>query len=377
MFLYPNTLLPHTGISIFIDFDKGIFKEKTLPEKLLSFIKRFSGELTLLFSFIFVLLLVWYIYGKDDYVPVAVRYYPPDNMSPVMFRYILSDYLNSFGASSIIFYWASKGYLKISQDKNNDEIYLIKLRDIDKDKEKDYEQKVFNALFKNSDKVGLKELQSLYAGSLSADREGLNLGNGYGDFRTEFRKLYSYVLDDAKKMGVYTESSKNLMLKVMLLSVFVCLPIFVLIMLKIIGLSYFLVILVIMVFSSLFSIYMYKKTPYGNRLYAQAKGFEEFLKKVENPQIETLMRDEIDYCNKILPYAIAIGIENKFIKKMQSLLVALPSCYEGVDGYKSFNKVVKTSVRSFSYSYSSPSNGGSSGGGSSGGGCGGGGSGSW
>ncbi len=137
MFLYPNTLLPHTGISIFIDFNKGIFKEKTLPEKLLSFVKRFSGELTLLFGFIFVLLLVWYIYGKDDYVPVAVRYYPPDNMSSVMFRYILNDYLNSFGASSIIFYWASKGYLKISQDKNNDEIYLIKLRDIDKDKEKD------------------------------------------------------------------------------------------------------------------------------------------------------------------------------------------------------------------------------------------------
>jgi len=157
------------------------------------------------------------------------------------------------------------------------------------------------------------------------------------------------------------------------------------------------VILIILLVATgiLFSWLMKAPTPRGRALMDEAEGFKMYLSVAEKDQLNLMYEPEltVERFEKLLPYAIALGVENQWGKKfenalrqsMQDTKTYNPSWYTGAGaGAAAFSPVNFTSAmgKSFSSAISSAStppgsSSGSGGGGSSGGGGGGGGGGGW
>jgi uncharacterized membrane protein len=139
----------------------------------------------------------------------------------------------------------------------------------------------------------------------------------------------------------------------------------------------------------IFGLLMSKKTPKGTALYQKLLGFKEFIKSVEKDRLQEFLKQDQNYFDKVLPYAIVFDMADKWKDKMKGLDVPPPSWYSGVYAGSNFNTLMfmnslDSSMRSMTNTfYSAPNSSGSSGGsfsgggGFSGGGFGGGGGSSW
>lgn len=58
----------------------------------------------------------------------------------------------------------------------------------------------------------------------------------------------------------------------------------------------------------------------GRSLYGQLRGFKYYLETVERPQIELLLKDDPEYINKILPWVVLFGLQNKLAKQIEDLM---------------------------------------------------------
>ena len=58
----------------------------------------------------------------------------------------------------------------------------------------------------------------------------------------------------------------------------------------------------------------------GRALYDQLRGFKYYLETVERPQIELLLKDDPEYINKILPWVVLLGLQNKLAKQIEDLM---------------------------------------------------------
>ena len=126
--------------------------------------------------------------------------------------------------------------------------------------------------------------------------------------------------------------------------------------------------------------YMPKRTPYGNQILGQIKGFKNFLETAEKEKLEELVYKNPTYFYHILPYTYVLGVSDKWIKKFENITLRAPDWYSGTGSFNAayFGSFISSTMTSASSAMtSSPSSGGGSGGGSSGGGSGGGGGGSW
>lgn len=58
----------------------------------------------------------------------------------------------------------------------------------------------------------------------------------------------------------------------------------------------------------------------GRALYDQLRGLKYYLETVERPQIELLLKDDPEYINKILPWVVLFGLQNKLAKQIEDLM---------------------------------------------------------
>ncbi len=133
----------------------------------------------------------------------------------------------------------------------------------------------------------------------------------------------------------------------------------------------------------LFAPFMPVKTLKGVKVLGRIKGFEEFLLRAEKDRLERM--NDKNLFEKYLPYAIALGVSDRWAKAFEGIYQEPPEWYASEGGLGAFRPAVfhhslDSALSTMSGAmYSSPRSGGSgfSGGGSSGGGGGGGGGGSW
>jgi uncharacterized membrane protein len=121
---------------------------------------------------------------------------------------------------------------------------------------------------------------------------------------------------------------------------------------------------------------------HGKEVKYKLDGLKKFLEEVPESEIESIIKDDPKYFEKMLPFAVALGIEKGFIPKFENTMAYMPLWYTTTDGSRSFSNFqsgFNTETISSAFSTSPHAAGGSSSGGgfSSGGGVGGGGGGSW
>jgi uncharacterized membrane protein len=73
--------------------------------------------------------------------------------------------------------------------------------------------------------------------------------------------------------------------------------------------------IIIMIFGAL----MTKKTEKGNELYRKLAGFKEFLRSVEKDRLREFLKQDENYFDKVLPYAIVFDIAHTWKDKLKDL----------------------------------------------------------
>lgn len=129
-----------------------------LPENYFSTAKTITSSFAKVSMWVAVsvlILIVLFFAFRTRKTPLVcpVEFYAPDGMNPIDVGSIHNDNVTTSDITSLIIYFASKKYLKININENK-EIILTKLKDISP-KAKDYEKKLFNRLFEESNEINL------------------------------------------------------------------------------------------------------------------------------------------------------------------------------------------------------------------------------
>ena len=82
-----------------------------------------------------------------------------------------------------------------------------------------------------------------------------------------------------------------------------------------------------------FTIFMKRKTEYGELITARVKGFRHFLTTAEKSKLEALVAENPNYFYNILPYTYAMNISKKWIRKFEN--IPMPEMDMGTFNYSS------------------------------------------
>ena len=318
--------------------------------------------------FIVVSYLLWNKYGKDSMLgSIELENYPPMDLNSAEVGQIYKGYAENSDIVSLVLCLANKGYLKIEKIKEEINIgtYKKEARFFKISKLKEYdgtnenEQVFFNELFLHSNEITWNDL--------------------YGNFFIKLNKIEKLYKENDEK--IYEENSLThalLVLGMILILFIVCMfssPLTVIVVqilispillpllyfiynLESIPKKVFLILLEIPVlllcflqglaentFATICNIFtiavlsfflgiMRKKTVHNTELFKKIMGFKKFLNKANISELQKLTDENPEYFYIILPYAYALGISNKLIKKFDTIDLQTPEWFSGNLEYK-------------------------------------------
>ena len=316
----------------------------------------------------------WRRWGKDEKPTIQTEFYPPAGVSPGVCGYIVDDLVNHRDLTALVPYWGAGGYLQVKETEKDTllglikkkEYTFIKLKELPVDAET-FERTLFNGIFASGNEVALSSLKNVLYKSMN---------DATAQLKSEVIFQQYYVKG----------SGARVVISVIIGVLFIIFGGAILLGkvdgYLLTGIACLLSGLIIL----LFGYFMRKKTEKGTLLLQKLLGFKEFLKSVEKDRLKEFLKQDENYFDKILPFAIVFGIADTWKDKLQGLDIPPPRWYVG--NYNTFNTYafmgsLNNSLNQMSDTfYSSPKGSGSSGdsfgsGGYSGGGFGGGGGGSW
>ncbi|MGA1847193.1 DUF2207 domain-containing protein [Deferribacter abyssi] len=369
-----NTLPPKNGITVGIWFPHNLISKGSFFSRV-SFVI-LNNKIYLLPLIVFIsMFILWYLFGKDKNIIKIVQYKLPENITPAEAGVLIDDKTDNRDLISLIFYWAANGYLEIEETDSNGLILkkkdyiLSKLKDLPENA-KSFEKTIFYGLFPGTTKsVRISSLKNRFYVYLNDAREQL---------------------ENEMTLQDYYESTSQTLTTI---SYFISVVMFILgvgIGIFFQRIDYIVSFAISAAIIFIFARIMSKKTEKGTKVYQLVNGFKEFIERVEKPKLKILLKQDPNYFDKILPYAVALGIEDKVAQKFKDLITEPPKWYRGsthrrfttvlfVHSLNDSMKVMNTAFTSSPQTSSSVGSGfsGGGGGGFSGGGFGGGGGGSW
>jgi uncharacterized membrane protein len=363
-------LKANEGLTVGISFPNNFFIK---PDY------RFRGIGWLLLPiFVFlVMYFIWKKWGKDEEITLQTEYYPPENISPPVAGYIIDDKLDQRDLTALVPYWGAGGFLKVNELQNASLLGIIKLKDYEFIKVKElpdnalqFEKTLFSGIFKTGDKVKLSDLKNVLYSTMNTAKSQLQTDINKEEYYVKFSRgmgcFFPFLGILATILGILSllyDWREKLWLGCGLIASGIILI--------------------------LLGIFMSKKTKKGTFLYQKLAGFKEFITSVEKDRLEEFLKQDENYFDKVLPYAIVFDRANRWKDKLKGLDVPPPKWYSGYYDGSNFNTFMFMNSLDHSMNemtgsfYSSPSGSGSSGGsfsgggGFSGGGFGGGGGSSW
>lgn len=383
-------LLPFSGVEVAYKMPDGTLAERDDFEPVPTAI---IGSVILLAVVLLMLFL-----GRDKPLTPIVDFYPPRidgkdgekrHMLPVQMGKIIDGVCSSSDVTSLIFYWASKGYIEI--EERDGKTYFKKIRDVDE--VTDYERKMFKALFKkakeNADGVPEIALDSLtykfsqtvqetaaavnaeYRGKLykpgfnalsviaavicalygviAATVASLRIGAGFINFGGVLAALpvvlttvcgaainrYYFKLSDGKRKG--------LLFLYAVLSALLSLVVSFVIPFDVMGLFERLFFAFSLGATAAITPFLTVRTQFYDEQLNGIIGFRNFIRDAEKEKLEMLLADDPQYYYDILPYANVLGVSDIWEDKFKNLTVAPPDYYHS-DGNVLFDILVFRSL---------------------------------
>ena len=367
----------HEGLTVVVGWDKGFVKEPGTSELVNQFLESNWPVFFPVPIFLFMFWL-WYTRGRDPRAgPVAVQYAPPEGMTPAEAGTLVDDDAGMRDITATIVDLAVRGYLVIEEKDQNHMLGLYS--------NKEY---VFHMKKKPSEWKGLKAhelvlLAGIFANGAETDVELSALQNQFyknlpgikdsifdalmerGDFQHRPDYVRNGFVGGGIAIGVLLFFIGNALSQKMGMAVapfaiaaFVSAAI-------VIGFGWF----------------MPARTAAGAKALAGVLGFEDFLTHVEADRMDRISQTPETF-EKFLPFAMALGVEKKWVGAFRNIYTQPPSWYQGAyygGGFQTMlfvSSLDRMTTRASSVMVSAPRSSGGSGfggGGSSGGGFGGGG----
>ena len=320
-----------------------------------------------------VMTILWWRYGRDPRRgPITVRYEPPEDLTPAEAGTLVDEKADVRDITATIVDLARRGHLAI--EEKSDKEFLFSKRDyllrrkLPSDAKnavelKSHELLILNGLFPSGETTHLSDLENEFYSKLPAIRSA-----AYAELVR--KRCWRSRPDQVRQISLWMAGGAGIFLIAAFNGNWGSTTLF----------SMMASVLIIGAFGRI----MPRKTPEGMRMLEQVLGLEEFLRRTDADRL----RRETDpgaLFERMLPYAMALGVANQWAKAFEGIYQVKPNWYVSGDSNifspSDFtSRLNATAARVGSVLASAPRSSGGSGfggGGFSGGGGGGGGGGAW
>ncbi len=321
----------------------------------------------------------WSKYGKDKRLIITAQYDAPEGFTPLAVGYVADGTVDDKDITSMIYYWADKGYLRIEEPKKNRFEFVRTIQELPQDCPS-YERRLFRAFFRKADSEGRVTLPGLQKGNFAQSmmdarsdvKSYFSVDRDLADTKSQICQgvftlvtflpgilsifavsQYEFVSDQLFILGfgafltpvimllLFSTLLKKWYLRKSNLGMEILIAVFTVAMILIRYVSTTLVyedcplyMPVISVLSTvllaLLSSIMIRRSKYGQKILEEILGYREFIDKVETDKLKIMIEKDPDLYYRVLSYAIVFGLENKWAKKFSSLSIADPTWYTGV-----------------------------------------------
>jgi len=367
----------HEGLTIVVGWDKGFVKEPGTSDLVGQFLAS-NWPISLPIPVFLFMFWLWSTRGRDPRVgPVAVQYAPPEGMSPAEAGTLVDENAAMRDITATIVDLAVRGYIVIEEKEksqmmgllhNKEYVFHLKKGLQEWPGLKAHELALLAGIFSNGaqTEVELSSLQNVFYKNLPGIKNNILdelMEHGYFQHRPDY--VRSGYVTGGIVVGFLLIFIGNTLSQKMGMAIA---PFFVAAILSggiIAGFGWF----------------MPARTADGVKALAGVLGFEDFLTHVEADHMDRISQTPETF-EKFLPFAMALGVEKKWVGAFQNIYSQPPSWYQG--GYYNggfypimfVNSLDNMTMRASSVMASAPRSSGGSGfggGGFSGGGMGGGG----
>lgn len=367
----------HEGLTIVVGWDKGFVNEPGRSDLIGQFLAS-NWPIFIPVPVFLIMFWLWATRGRSPRAgPIAVQYAPPEGMSPAEAGTLLDEDAAMRDITATIVDLAVRGYIVIEEKEKSglmgllhNKEYVFHLKKAAKEWTglKSHELMLLAGIFSNGAQpdVELSSLQNEFYKNLPSIKNGIFdelMERGYFQHRPDY--VRSGFVGGGIAVGVFFFLAGNWLSQKTGVAV---LPFLVAAILSagiIVGFGWF----------------MAARTADGAKALAGVLGFEDFLTHVEADHMDRVSQTPETF-EKFLPFAMALGVEKKWVGAFQNIYSQPPSWYQG--GYYNggfypimfINSLDNMTMRASSVMASAPRSSGGSGfggGGFSGGGMGGGG----
>lgn len=365
------------ALTLRVEMDEGYFSEVTPFVDYT--IALTVGSLALIALMIFHALTLFSRYGREEVFVPVVRYEAPTGLSPLEVGYLADGVVDNKDLTSMLFYWADKGYLTIEERGKREFIFT---KNADLVGAPAHENKLFVDFFAAGDgtTVTLKQLEKgklaasmtkvkemvrtyfkgqrrltdataerkrtfalLYgpvsvllvaiASTISADDGYLVILALIGFFNFAMALLFAYRLEQTWLVGSKVKRLFKYVASALLLIMIVGSVWFISFEALGHGPLYSLVVALALALSpflfGILAIVTAKRSSYAQRALEEIAGYKEFIKAVEKPRLALMVESDPQLFYHVLGYAIVLGLESVWAKKFKGIAIEQASWYTG------------------------------------------------
>lgn len=377
-----SSFAPYEALTLRVQLPDGWYKDARQPWDL----RDVFAVLNPVFSVLLLVLAaaVWMLYGRDPVPIVSARFEAPDGLSPLLVGYLADKSPDDKDIISMLFYWADKGLLSITEEKT-DKFTFTKLKDIEQyaiETGTDVpalEVQLFNGFFKGcevGDTIDFKDLEKNNFYECMTSVKGRVLGYFRKDRRLaetksevlsavfgfvaiipmmlffcrlslmEFPRnlafgsfIAAFLLPIANTTAFFLLFRKWYLRKSNVFPVVLCAVPSVcmfgilasegMAMYGTSGVVQAAVSVLCSTMISFLSAIMPKRSAYGNKMLEQTLGYREFIDKVEMSVLKMLIDEDPMVYYHVLGYAVVLGLEGSWANKFKGITIPPATWYNG------------------------------------------------
>lgn len=377
IFSTTKPLGPSEGLTIAASLPAGMFTAPTVRDKLKDNTANIIGILFGLITAI-VALVVWFRYGKD-YTSrgiIVPEYGPPGGLSPAEVGMLADFRVDAKDLSATLIDLAVRKFVRLHEEEKKvllwkSKEYSVELLNNNFDTLKTHEKKLLEGIFGGKTEVGtLIPLKKLNKTTMQSSVQGARTS-----IKNDLIKKYGLIESKYPKIFVFL----------------------VFMVIALVGMAFLLKsggfiagAIIGGVAVLLAGIFMQRRSHGGVETYQKIMGLKLYMNVAEKERLKMMQsvdrpytepKKTVELFEKLLPYAVALGVEKSWAKQFDGIMTENPD-WMASNSAAAFSSAhlassITAATSSFSTSFATSSGTGSSGGGSSGGGGGGGGGGGW
>jgi uncharacterized membrane protein len=326
-----SALEMRAGLTVDVYLNKGVLEEPSGLTRAWWFLRSNAIVLLPLWAFA-VMFGFWHSKGRDPKpdLSVAPMYEPPKGMTPAEVGALLDDKVHPRDITSTLVDLAVKGFLKI--EEKEEKVLLFTHRDY-----------IFHSLQPRGSWSSLAAHEKVMLNHMfPGDSTEVRLSGLKNHFYTAIPAMKDDIMSDLKGKAMYSVDPDSAHGYVIIGVLLTAAP-FVIAQLsgKLSVLDSPLVLIaasvVAIIIVLLFARIMTAKSRKGVDTKVEILGFQEFVNRVDADRLKRMPPDTFE---KYLPFAMALGIENRWAKAFQGINVNPPTWYVGPTPYMYFNPMM-------------------------------------